>query len=49
MYKTNRKWQKNRIFVRIVIEIKDETDKIIEQANEIVLKEKENHEQKTEI
>lgn len=32
-----------------LIEIKDETDRIIEQANEIVLKEKENHEQKTEI
>lgn len=32
-----------------LIEIKDETDRIIEQANVMVLKEKENDEQKTEI
>lgn len=44
-------WRYNYVSERWenLIKIKTETDKILEQANEIVLKEKANHEQKTEI
>lgn len=44
-------WKYNNLdeYWENLIEIKDETDRIIEQANVMVLREKENHEQKTEI
>ena len=43
------RYNESKYFWENLIEVKAETDKIIEQANKMVLKERDNHEQKAKI